>query len=527
MNKRVKKLLSAFISAVMLFTVMLPAFAKEESLPIVYVLGKIDVIKADKDDPNSKTIYPVSLENIDGIAAIKNLSVPLGIALVEELKEELGFDYDAERMDEAWSDYARALYNEIAGLFSEIALGEDGEPKDNSGILSNWRTYPLEDKRNSDGSYDLYAYEFHYDWRLDMFHNAEILSDYINEVLQVTGKKKCILVSRCYGCNLVSAYLKEYGCDKIDTNIFYCSTALGAVVCGEMFCGKMKLNAEGMDRYLDDLLGVNPILAILGAGLRQSNFSGSVSSVFNMVYKKISETMMPDTLRNTFASMPGYWSLVGEEYYEEAKDYVFAKNSNSFFIDKIDAYHYGVMDDIEDIIVEAVNGGMKYANITKYGNQIAPIIENSDYIGDGIVEVPSASFGAKSVRTNEQFTSDYLNEAVRKGTIRYVSPDYKIDASTCLYPDYTWFTEGVEHFDFPESVDKLIMAIANFGGQMTVDSDKNFPQYMRYSSSGNLLTWAGGLYFENSSDSIVALLRVIYSYFELVFASIRAIFRII
>lgn len=558
MKKTVKSFIAILLSLVMILPLFTNVFAAHitEEIPIVYVLGKVDVIYEDKDgrsdDKWNKTLYPISIDNVDLVKHLESI-MP---AYVEAFTKEYGLTYptatEQEKLD-AWEKYALTIYDLIANLFSGVAMDENGDPRGNSGIIWDWdQNYrKLRDglinedeyKENLEkivtdtvspyGTYGLYDYTFHYDWRLDMYHNAEFLNQYINDVLEATGKDKCIIISRCYGCNLVAAYMDEYGCDKIEKNIIYCSTAEGSVVCGEMFSGRFNMNPDGMAEYMDDLFFGE------GSGLFRTFLTGNIKTkdylnfdtfagIVNKIYSRISNVMMPKTLINTFASMPGYWSLVDDSYYNEAKDFVFGDSHSPTyrrtFVDKIDAYHYTITNNAKKIFADACENGMKYANIVKYGTQIAPMVESSDLLGDGIVEVPHASFGAESVRIGEKFTADYMRQAEISGTIRYISPDLTIDASTCLNPDCTWFAENIDHFDFPESVDKLLLAIARFDGQMTIYDNKEFPQYRQYEGEGNILTWAGGLYVENSRDETAGTLRKIINSFMIIIKVFKMIF---
>lgn len=538
MRKRIKAIIAIILSLIMLSSLFVNAVAAQftQDIPIVYVLGKVDVIYEDKDgksyDKNNKTLYPISIDDVD-------LAKHLGDIMptyVDAFSKEYGLRTATEQQKlDAWEKYALTIYNLIANLFSGVAMDEEGNPRGNSGIIWDWdQNYRklrdglidedkykenlkgiLRDTVSPYGTYGLYDYTFHYDWRLDMYHNAEFLNQYIEDVLEATGSDKCVLISRCYGCNLVAAYMDEYGCEKIDRNIIYCSTAEGSVVCGEMFSGKFNMNPDGMAAYMDDLFFGE------GSGLFRSLVTGNITkenvkfdtftSIVNKIYSRISNVMMPKALINTFASMPGYWSLVDDTYYSEAKDFVFGDIESPTYrrmlVDKIDAYHYSVTNNAKKIFSDACDKGMKYANIVKYGTQIAPMVESSDLLGDGIVEVPRASFGAQSVKVGETFSADYMRKAAADGTIKYISPDATIDASTCLNPDCTWFAENIDHFDFPKSVDELLLAISRFNGQMTIYDNRDFPQYRQYEGEGNILTWAGGLYVENSRDETAGTIR--------------------
>lgn len=558
MNKKLRAVIAvilAVITAASLFSVIASAGYFSEELPIVYVLGKVDVLYEDQDgdpnDQNNLTLYPVSIDDID-ISVMGPILKSYGEAFSKEYLEATATEQD--KLD-AWDAYGNELYGLVGQIWAKIAMDENGDPRGNSGICWDWNknyrdyhdgridleTYKerlydeeepiLEEKQDVFGRYALYDYTFHYDWRRDMYSIAEQLNQYIDDVLEVTGKDKCVLISRCYGCNVVAAYLDEYGCDKVETNIIYCSTAAGSIVTSEMFSGNFQLSPEGMANYLDGFLfgeDQNLISSIIASNVELGPDSfDTIAGVVNKIYSRISHTMMPKTLITSFASMPGYWCMVEEAYYKDAKNFVFGDEQSGKYrklVDKIDAYHYTVTNNAVDIFVDAHEKGMNYANITKYGTNLAPMIESYDYLADGIVEVPNASFGATAGLNSDRFDSAYLNNAIADGSIFYINDEATIDASTCVYPDYTWFAEGIDHFDFPESVDKLLIAISRFDGQMTVFDDPNFPQFTKYKGEGNLLTWAGGLYINNSRDATAALLKRLIGIFSKIFSILGSIF---
>lgn len=541
----------AVLTAASLMTTAAAGFFSDE-LPIVYVLGKVDVIYEDKDgrsdDQNNKVIYPVSLDDLEVQKCLEKIMPAYGEAFAKEYG--IISATEQEKLD-AWEKYGMELYGLVGDIWDDIAMNENGEPRDNSGIIWDWnKNYRdradgritekqyranlktiLKNTVDPYGGYDLYDYTFHYDWRRDMYYTADQLNEYINNVLEVTGKKKCVLISRCYGCNVVAGYFDKYGTDKVETNIIYCSTAAGSIVTGEMFSGKFKLSPEGISNYLDGFLfgeGNNLIGSIIAksVNLGPESFE-TFSAIVNKIYSRISNTMMPKALITSFASMPGYWSMVSDNYYNQAKDFIFGDEADTTYrklVEKIDYYHYSVTNNASTIFTDMKESGTNYANIVKYGSNLAPMIEDCDLIADGIVEVPSASLGATSGRNGEKFSAEYMRAAKKNDTLKYISPDSCIDASTCLYPDYTWFAEGVDHFDFPKSVDKLLLAIARYDGQMTVWDDMNFPQYSKYKGEGNLLTWAGGLYLENSRDETAGTLKYYINLFKSIFAIIKRLF---
>lgn len=546
MNKKFKALIAVILTLITAVSLMSTAAAasviEENNIPIVYVLGKVDVIYEDRDglsdDPKNKVLYPVSIDDLDIVESLKTIMPAYAMAFMKEYG--ILPATEKEKLD-AWDAYGMQLYGLIGDIWDDIAMDSNGNARGNTGIIWDWnKNYRektgkniLTDMRDAYGRYDIYDYTFHYDWRTDMYSIAAQLNAYINDVLSATKSKKCVLISRCYGCNVVAAYIDKYGSSKIDTNILYCSTAAGSIVTSEMFSGKFQLSPEGMSNYLDGFLfgeNQNLVTSLIAGNVNLGPESfDTLASIVNKIYTRVSHTTMPKTLVTSFASMPGYWSMVEDEFYNDAKEFVFGDEATGRYkklVEKIDKYHYTITNNAADIFIKAHNNGMNYANIVKYGSNLAPMIEDCDLLSDGIVEVKNAGFGVTCGKIGDVFSTSYLKKAAKKDTLKYINAEATIDASTCIYPDYTWFAEGIDHFDFPKSVDRLLFAIARHKGQMNVFENVEFPQYMKYEGEGNLLTWAGGLYIDNSRDDTAGTLRKITGIFSMIRDIITRVFRV-
>ena len=106
-----------------------------------------------------------------------------------------------------------------------------------------------------------------------------------------------------------------------------------------------------------------------------------------------------------------------------------------------------------------------------------PIIKGHTFLSDGEVAVKDSSFGATCAPNGEVFSKEYLNAAKKSGTDGYISPDKKIDASTCRYPDRTWFVKNCSHNNIHTITRILQLAFLRSGGTLTVHDDSTLPQY--------------------------------------------------
>ena len=167
---------------------------------------------------------------------------------------------------------------------------------------------------------------------------------------------------------------------------------------------------------------------------------------------------------------------------EDAKKVVFAGEEEKYanFIKKIDHYHYTIMTRAGEILKEASDNGIKISSIVKYGNQQCPGIEDSNALSDQLVKVSQASLGAYTCGNDTYFSESYVKSETAKGNGKYISPDLKINASTCMFPDNTWFVKNLRHKTFPDSMNALVCEMINAEGTYTVFDSAEWPQYMVY-----------------------------------------------
>ena len=84
---------------------------------------------------------------------------------------------------------------------------------------------------------------------------------------------------------------------------------------------------------------------------------------------------------------------------------------------------------------------------------------------------------AKEFLYGKTLGEDY--QQAKYGETNLISPDNKIDASTCLFPFNTWFIKGLDHAQKNEDYHKVLAAVAY--GDLDVYSDDEYPQYLMVS----------------------------------------------
>ncbi len=486
MKKTMKKLSALLISICLLIsTVAVTGNGADcrkhtgSHIPVVYLTGTGYTIHEFNEDGSTTLVFPVEVST-DQISA-----------LVEE-----HIDVFAEAFfTQEWGEFCDVVYEIITDLYGDFALDEKGNPRNNSGTGWSWDPATLGDRRNQYGNYDIQSYTFQYDWRLDPYKIADDLHRYIEDVLAATGATEVALVGRCLGANITAAYMDKYDAQHVSDYIVYSGAQNGADIVSKLFSGKIFLEADGIERFLYDtnLLGegtlYNELLNSFVTVLNKTYGLDITCWAVNNVYKDIYLDVMPRIMIETYASLPGYWSMVSVEDYERAKEVVFHDadmEKYADFIKIIDNYHYNVTAEIEKDFKHYADMGVDIFNVTKYGYQAVPIADkayNSD-ISDNTISVGNASNGATTATVKKPFSNKYIAKAAENGTLKYISPDRLIDASTALFPDRTWFVKDMKHDVFPNSIDLLFGEMIRNDGY-TVNSDPDYPQYMVFNNADN------------------------------------------
>lgn len=389
-----------------------------------------------------------------------------------------------------WSDFCDLVAGYMIESFGGLALGKDGMPADGSVSEVDYSEAKVKE-RFLNNDYSLEKYSFDYDWRLDPTDNMERLRNYVETVLKVTGSEKFAIAGRCEGACLAVTYWETYHDPRITDIILYASAAKGIIPIGESFSGNMYVDPECVERFVYDAdLNLNiPITDFTALTDQMLNNILKIASdtcgldyacwSVNNVYQQIYDTITPKVFKNTFGTFPGFWAMCEDRYFEQAKDVIFGDEKEEYagLIGKIDYYHYNIMNRTEKILMNAAKSGVEVSNVVKYGFQSYPLSKDSKILSDEMCRVDYAGLGTTCTDIDEKLSGDYVDEAFRKGNIRYISPDLTIDASTTPFRDTTWYIKNLHHQNFTSAVDGIFFEIVNTKG-MTVRTNDAYPQFL-------------------------------------------------
>ncbi len=219
---------------------------------------------------------------------------------------------------------------------------------------------------------------------------------------------------------------------------------------------------------------------------------GAIDVTEALLYEKLVEGMTSALALATFYTWPSYWSAVTNEDYDTAINYVFGAQGSekrtqyAGLIEKLDNYNELVRKNIPGLFRSIKESGANVGVISKYGYQIVPVIESSDAVADQFASVTRSSYGATTSDVYGTLSDEYIAERVAQGKGKYISPDKQVDASTCIYPDYTWFTKGSSHSNWSLCENNLMHIVATADKQLTVN-DFDYTQFMVYDNSTGLM----------------------------------------
>ncbi len=487
-----KKIISVILSVLMIFAVMAPAVsAAGEKTVTVYVEG-----------------YGDGLYNAEG-----EQTFPVDLGLVDKLKElldEILVTLAWAEMTGDYSAYSDQLYNLIAPGYAELKLDSNGESTDENGEFYYGLGFdPLTRTEHSNSKYDGGYYRFRYDWRLSVEYNAELLEDFIDIIVAKTGATKVNLIGRCLGGNIVSAFLQnasEQSIARLDNVVMYIPSTLGVDFISALFSGKIVLDPDAVDNYVtysladNDIIGMSEDDPLLETLTTIVNFINEVyvlgygTDVVERIVKAVKDNALARILRDSYASFPSFWSMVCPEDVEDAIALVYGtpelQEEYSGMIDKIRSYHQNVQLKAADRMVELEEQGIEIMVISKYNYADFPLSAKASQQSDGTAGTAATSFGATAADFGSTLSDKYI-KSMSYADKKYLSADEMIDASTCTLPDTTWFVKNLYHSNFPASVDALINTFLKTEG-MTIDTVKEYPQYLKYDKeTGNLSAVTG------------------------------------
>lgn len=411
--------------------------------------------------------------------------------------------------------YKEKLVSWIAPLYDDIRLDNNGERTEpvivgygKTGYFTIPDTLP---NRISGGEYPLQAYIYYYDWRLDPYETAAELDGYINKIMAATGRDKVNLVGRCEGGCPLMAYLEAYGHGHVNKIMFFNTASNGYLLPTQLCSGKVEFRSADIRAWLnnnvhfsieeleigEDILNILLGMLNLSAATPQIDLLGST---LDGVYTRVLREVIPDVFMASYGTFPAVWAMIASKDFDDALAYMFEGKEAQYagLIEKVTYYHENVQLRTEEILKECEADGIQIGAIAKYGYPAIPLTPEAEELSDGEALTKYLSFGA----TCSTYAGTLSDSYIAAHDEKYISVDKKIDASTCLFPETTWFIGGVDHQSTPWEMNDICQRFFTARSPMTVRTDATYPQFLV--GQGESLTVVP-LTEENKDLSVVGL----------------------
>ena len=492
-----KRIISIILAAVLMLSFCAPAFAAKSCrcghTPVIYIPGFGEPIYNGLDSEEPVSVFPPSGEAI--AAAVPDLLVAVTGGLLAG-------------NDRIFGTFAIKGANKMLGA---AACNSDGNAPENSGVEFDGIEEDLHKIAHTltDEDIDDKYFTFLYDWRISPVDNAKLLRNFVNEVKSATGHSKVSFTCHSQGNTVLTSYLALYGSKNIDKIVCLSPAYQGLSLVGALFTKKISLSGKGdaFEEYLKGIMGYEDAKSqLICSVVSLINSYGLVDFALNYVQGMLDsqlDRVFDESLIDIFATMPGLWSFVPAEDYEDAKE-AMLKGDEKYagLVEKIDYYHYNVQTKTEKLLKQARSNGAAVIIASGYNISSIPVTLTAAEQSDYLIDTKYTSLGATCAPITKTLGENY-RQAKRSCGHNHLSPDGIIDASTCSFPEYTWFFRDNGHNDFSDDYLEFVNWALNYRGQPTVRSAKSYPQFMTVTADGALEPASREIPVETRSDEEV------------------------
>ena len=451
------------LSVVIIFSASAPTYASAADstcdcgyLPTIYVgpLGNTPIIQ-NAGEENEKQLFRISDET----------TTQLITALVPALLK-LAFTRNYDK-------FGDTLISTLKDAFGALALDGNGNSAPDVTTNIELPTDPAHGM-NKD-------YYFHYDWRLDPVEVAAQLNSFVQHIKTLTGHSKVHFRASSMGGVVTMAYFDRFGYDDVDACVFQCCPILGTAVAGDLLSQKLKLDGAALYRYgtqaYPPVDAGSTALTVLFDVIYYGGLVGAVMKLGDKILDKLGDRLFDELLIPVFGTMLGLWSFVPDATYEQAKARSLTPETQSGLIAKADYYHYNVQGRAKEILTAAQDAGVRVMIVAGSGMQRTPLVESMNNDSDATVDTMYASAGATVAELDSVLPQGYTQK-VTDGH-NHISPDMKIDASTCALPEHTWFINGMLHSNSHDGIRAMYNWFTFADEYYDVYSNPNYTQFLQ------------------------------------------------
>ncbi|MBQ4572241.1 MAG: alpha/beta hydrolase [Clostridia bacterium] len=470
-----KKILSIVMSVILIFTVLVPAFAAEKkcdcgNAPVVQVRGIGETLYDGEGNP------VFSAGNI--IAGI--------LPVIPQLAQFL-ITMDTDVLVDALGTAVKAIFGPVSY--------DNNLNRESVVTVKNYTSDPVETyvdftKEDVGSEYtlgkavhqelgDKHSYLFIYDWTANPFDIAKDLNQFIKEVKEKSGHDKVALCAESMGGCMTNTYLALYGYEDVQTVVMANSAFNGLEMLGQLFIGNPQIDGPALGGLIAQSIYGNAEYASL---IPYISIFRYLANLANRLFEVAGDRIYEEVLIPVFGYLPSFWCFIPEYHFEEAMAKMLpdAGPELKAFVNE---YYEKVASKTTDRVKEMVESeDINYFCVSNYNKFIAPVTKTSRWNSDGVIETYNTSGFATVADMGETLGADYI-QAVNNGK-NMISPDNIVDVSTAQAPMQTWMTKNWGHIAYrlDDGTCEFYLWLLTADEQYTVESNPQYPQFMYYNT---------------------------------------------
>ncbi len=478
-----KKILALLLSVIMVFSICSPVLAAEEVTPdydgnpVVVVRG-IDFGSLVNLDDGTKAMQI-------GVGDILDTVVEILLAKFAYGKENLDDIIVAPAMDLVWD------------IMAPIASNPDGSSMDPNVGMKQY--YGSIDEFSEDLTDDYLAisgegnlalelrdrigaenvYYFTYDWRKSPEKIAAELDAFIKLAQEKSGKQKVHVAALSMGGMVITSYMYYHGTDALESVAYLSAAHNGTYVCGDALNGRISFTPDTLENTLLSFMGDGGLNFAAWFVLKVARLFGVTDILCDFANDFVQDSaaqVYSGGLRDILGTALGMWALCPDDDFASGREFIFSGEEEKYAsvlsqLDGVEAF----VKSTHSTINKAYADGVKVIFTSNYNQPLIPIYPRAVLNSDSTLESDLTSNFATIANYGETLSDEYIATKAPE----FISADNVVDASTCLYPDYTWFIKDADHVAFKHGSE-----FAGFAVDLILSEAqpavKTFPEYPRF-----------------------------------------------
>lgn len=473
-----KKILSALLAIVMIFTITVPAFAAKNTAavsedydgnPVIIVRG-IDFAGLTYENGekalnvSASTIFSALMDGFMGMLKLKDTQSVLDGAFLaaKEIFDPISCDKEgnSKYYDVSMKQYPLSMDNYPEFVATLPDGGEEGIVK------------TAIDKYGAENTYF-----FTYDWRKTPEQIADELHGFVNTAKRNSGKDKVNIICASMGGMVTTAYFYYYGTRSIESAVFLSGAQNGTYVCGDALNGRIVFDGDVLVKFINNATDDNFFLKVFLGVFDMLGVVDFIADVANDMVSSSFDRGNDLMLRDSLGAFCGFWALCPDVDFESGFENIFGGHEEEYpvLVEKINGVKEFVFS-TEETLLKAKEDGVKISFVCNYNSGLTPVYEKANYNGDNVLEAELTSNFATIAPLDETLSKAYIESADPK----YISPDNVIDASTAVFKDNTWFVKDAPHVaaDYKTGFSEFTFTLLESENQPTIETFEKYPQFM-------------------------------------------------